>query len=43
MTTVAVAESLGRRGVGLEIKPEYIEMGRKRVRQTNRGLPLFSP
>ena len=43
MTTVAVAESLGRRGIGMDLKPEYLAMGVKRVRHTNRGLPLFSP
>ena len=43
MTTVAVAEGLGRRGIGMDLKPEYLAMGVKRVRHTNRGLPLFSP
>jgi DNA modification methylase len=38
-TTIAVAESLGRRGVGLELKPEYIELAKKRC-QVTLGLPF---
>ena len=38
-TTVMVAESLGRRGVGLELKPEYIALAKKRC-QVTLGLPL---
>lgn len=38
-TTVAVAESLGRRGVGLELKPEYIALAKKRC-QVTLGLPF---
>jgi hypothetical protein len=40
-TTVAVAESLGRRGIGLELKPEYIDLARKRIAAVMRGLPIF--
>lgn len=39
-TTVAVAESLGRRGIGLELKAEYIALARKRLSLVTLGLPL---
>jgi hypothetical protein len=38
-TAVAVAESLGRRGVGLELKADYLVMAKKRC-QVTLGLPL---
>ena len=38
-TTVAVAESLGRRGVGLELKAEYIALAKQRC-QVTLGLPF---
>jgi DNA modification methylase len=38
-TTVMVAESLGRRGIGMELKPEYLALAKKRC-QVTRGLPL---
>ena len=30
-TTVGVAQSLGRRGVGLDLNPEYLEIAVRRV------------
>ena len=30
-TTVAVAQALGRRGVGMDLNPEYLEIARKRI------------
>ena len=30
-TTVAVAQSLGRRGVGLDLNTEYLEIAKKRI------------
>lgn len=39
-TTVAVAESLGRRGVGLELSSPYICLAMKRLRSTPLGLQL---
>ena len=37
-TTVAVAISLGRQGIGIEINPEYCEMARKRVNDAPRAI-----
>ena len=39
-TTVAVAESLGRRGIGLELKAEYLALAKKRIADVLRGLPI---
>ena len=38
-TTVAVAESLGRRGIGLELKWDYLQLAKRRC-QVTLGLPL---
>lgn len=38
-TTLAVALSLGRRAIGIELNPEYCDLIRDRVMQTN--IPLF--
>lgn len=37
-TVVQVAQDLGRRGVGMDLKPEYLQLARERTRQ--RGLVL---
>ena len=39
-TTVAVAESLGRRGIGIELKAEYLTLANNRLRSVMLGLPL---
>jgi DNA modification methylase len=39
-TTVAVAESLGRRGIGIELKPEYVELAKQRLAGVTMGLPF---
>jgi DNA modification methylase len=40
MTTVSVAEELGRRAIGLDLKWEYLKLGAARMRGTLRGLAL---
>ena len=35
-TTVAVAARMGRRGVGIELNPEYVALAEKRIRQATR-------
>lgn len=39
-TVIAVAQRLGRRGVGLELNPEYCGLAQQRTSQ--QGLPLFA-
>lgn len=39
-TTVAIAERLGRRGLGLDLKWEYLLLARKRIQKAGLGLPL---
>lgn len=38
-TTLQVAARLNRNYLGIELKPEYIEMGRKRIMQGETGIP----
>ena len=40
-TTVAVAESLGRRGIGIELKAEYLALSQRRMAEVTMGLPLL--
>lgn len=40
-TTGAVAVNLGRAFVGVELKPEYCELARRRILGANPALPLF--
>lgn len=42
-TTGVVASSLGRSFVGIEINPDFAELGRARMAATQPGLPLPSP
>jgi len=39
-TTVAVAESIGRRGIGIDLKIEYLSLANNRLRSVTLGLPL---
>ena len=39
-TTVAVAESLGRRGIGIDLKAEYLALAKHRLRGVTLGLPI---
>lgn len=39
-TTAIVASSLGRQGVGIELRPEYVEIAERRKSRTNIGLEL---
>lgn len=41
-TTLAVANSLGRRGLGIELNPEYIELARARIQRAADKAPLFT-
>ena len=38
-TTVAVAQALGRRGVGLDLNPEYLDIAKRRIGAV--PLPMF--
>jgi len=38
-TTLLVADRLGRNGIGIELNPEYVRMGARRIRQ---DCPMFS-
>ena len=40
-TTCAVAKSMGRRFVGIDINPAYVEIARERVRNAPRVAPLL--
>ncbi len=40
-TTVAVAVALGRRGIMIELNPQYCELARKRIEAAR--LPLLDP
>ena len=39
-TTLAVAASLGRAGIGIELNPDYIELARQRIERQQLPLPL---
>ena len=39
-TTVAVAQSLGRKGIGLDLNPEYLAIARKRLEGITLPLPI---
>lgn len=39
-TTLAVAASLGRAGIGIELNPDYIELSRQRIERQQLPLPL---
>ena len=41
-TTLAVAREWGRDGVGIELNPDYAEMARLRINQTQPRLPLLA-
>ena len=41
-TTKSVAERLGRRGIGLELKWEYIQMGKKRCKSDQKDMFIHS-
>ena len=41
-TVESVAYKLGRKGIGMDLKPEYNVLAMKRARQTPMGLPLLS-
>ena len=38
-TTIAVAQQLGRRGIGLDLNPEYLKIAQQRIE----GIPLPLP
>lgn len=38
-TTVVVAEQLGRKGIGLDLNPDYLELAKERIRKSQPGLP----
>jgi len=40
-TTIAVARELGRHGVGCELNPQYAELARKRIADSEAEAPLF--
>src|SRR4051794_5160712 len=40
-TTCAVAKAMGRRYVGIDINPAYVEIAEKRVRAASRGKPVL--
>ena len=39
-TTVAVAQSLGRKGIGLDLNPDYLAIARKRLEGITLPLPI---
>jgi DNA modification methylase len=41
-TTCATAIELGRSGIGIEINPDYVELGRQRCAKVTPGLPLVT-
>ena len=40
-TTMAVAQKLGRRGVGVDLSLEYLELAQKRLREIALPMPLW--
>ena len=41
-TTAAVAQRLGRRAVGVDLNPKYLEMAARRVGKVSLPMPVFS-